>query len=154
MSLTNNYTTPTWTGTTSASIPIGSLTIGREITGTTGGVGIDCSSTNSYDAKFYKDQCDFLRKEVNFWIKKYERSAKKIEQLKIKKVVVNPKKNATTVLFEDGSHVVVRKHPEDPEVDLYSVVAYAIAEKVYGSNSAFKKELKNKVEQLKERSKK
>ena len=62
----------------------------------------------------------------------------------IKKVVVNPSKNATTVIFEDGSVEVVKKSPDDPEADIFSVVAYAVAKHVYGSNSAFKREvLKN-----------
>ena len=62
----------------------------------------------------------------------------------IKKVVVNPKKNATTVIFEDGTVEVVKKSPGDPEADIFSVVAYAVAKHVYGSNSAFKREvLKN-----------
>lgn len=61
----------------------------------------------------------------------------------IKKIQINPKKMATTVIFEDGKVVVVKKHDGDPEVDILSVVSYAIAEKVYGSNSAFKRQLKN-----------
>lgn len=62
----------------------------------------------------------------------------------IKKVVVNPSKNATTVIFEDGTVEVVKKSPDDPEADIFSVVAYAVAKHVYGSNSAFKREvLKN-----------
>lgn len=65
-------------------------------------------------------------------------------QLAIKKVVVNPKKNATTVIFEDGTVEVVKKSPDDPEADIFSVVAQAVAKHVYGSNSAFKREvLKN-----------
>ena len=62
----------------------------------------------------------------------------------IKKVVVNPSKNATTVIFEDGTVEVVKKSPDDPEADIFSVVAYAVAKHIYGSNSAFKHEvLKN-----------
>lgn len=62
----------------------------------------------------------------------------------IKKVVANPKKNATTVIFADGTVEVVKKSPDDPEADIFSVVAYAVAKHVYGSNSAFKREvLKN-----------
>ena len=71
----------------------------------------------------------------------------------IKKVVVNPKKNATTVIFVDNSVEIVKRHPNDPEADIYSVVAYAVAKHVYGSNSAFKKEVANKIEILKFREK-
>ena len=66
----------------------------------------------------------------------------------IKKVVVNPKKNATTVIFKDGSVEVVKRHPNDPEADIYSVVAYAVAKHVYGSNSALKRQIDDKVEVL------
>lgn len=71
----------------------------------------------------------------------------------IKKVVVNPKKNATTVIFKDGSVEVVKRHPNDPEADIYSVVAYAVAKHVYGSNSALKRQIDDKVEVLKNETK-
>lgn len=70
----------------------------------------------------------------------------KYQQYEIKKVVVNPKKEATTVIFMDGTVEVVKKSPEDPEADIFSVVAYAVAKKVYGSNSAFKREIYDKLE--------
>ena len=68
---------------------------------------------------------------------------KKKPNFNIKKIQINPAKNATTVIFEDGKVVVLRKHESDPDVDLASVVAYAIAEKAYGSNTAFKKHIRN-----------
>lgn len=72
----------------------------------------------------------------------------------IKKVVINPEKEATTVIFTDGTVEVVKKSPEDPEADIFSVVAYAVAKRVYGSNSAFKREVWNKVEVMKSKEKK
>ena len=69
--------------------------------------------------------------------------AKHDSKYRIRKIQINPAKNATTVIFEDGKVVVLRKHEGDPDVDLASVVAYAIAEKAYGSNTAFKKHIKN-----------
>ena len=68
----------------------------------------------------------------------------------IKKIIVNPKKNATTVLWTDGTHTVVKRSEGDEPADIWSVVSYALAEKVYGSNSAFKREVKGKVERMKE----
>ena len=66
------------------------------------------------------------------------------KKYQIKKVVANPSKNATTVIFMDGTVEVVKKSPDDPEADIFSVVAYAVAKHIYGSNSAFKREvLKN-----------
>ena len=78
----------------------------------------------------------------------------KYQPYEIKKVVVNPEKEATTVIFKDGTVEVVKKSPEDPEADIFSVVAYAVAERVYGSNSAFKREVVNKVEVMKSKEKK
>lgn len=62
---------------------------------------------------------------------------------RIKKIQVNPKKNATTVIFEDGHVEVVKKSPGDADADIYSVVAYAVAKHVYGSNSAFKRQIRD-----------
>lgn len=76
------------------------------------------------------------------------------KKYQIKKVVVNPEKGATTVIFADGTVEVVKKSPEDPEADIFSVVAYAVAKRVYGSNSAFKREVVNKVEVMKFKEKK
>lgn len=78
----------------------------------------------------------------------------KYQPYEIKKVVVNPEKEATTVIFTDGTVEVVKKSPEDPEADIFSVVAYAVAKRVYGSNSAFKREVWNKVEVMKSKEKK
>lgn len=74
-----------------------------------------------------------------------------VRSYEIKKVIVNPKKNATTVIFKDKSVVVVKRHPNDPESDIYSVVAYAVAKHVYGSNSAFKKQIDDVVEVLEDK---
>lgn len=62
---------------------------------------------------------------------------------RIKKIQRNPKKNATTVIFENGHVEVVKRNELDPEADLYSVVAYAVAKYVYGSNSAFKRQIRD-----------
>ena len=62
---------------------------------------------------------------------------------RIKKIQVNPKKNATTVIFEDGHVEVVKKSPGDADADIYSVVAYAVAKHVYGSNSALKRQIRD-----------
>lgn len=78
----------------------------------------------------------------------------KYQPYEIKKVVVNPEKEATTVIFTDGTVEVVKKSPEDPEADIFSVVAYAVAKRIYGSNSAFKREVVNKVEIMKSKEKK
>ena len=64
---------------------------------------------------------------------------------KIDKIKVNPAKNATTVLWTDGTATVVRRSEDDPD-DLYFAVASAMAIKFYGSNSQFKKVINEKTE--------
>lgn len=46
---------------------------------------------------------------------------------------------ATIVFWEDGTKTVVKRSKNDPESDVYSAVAYALAKKRYRSNSRFKK---------------
>lgn len=69
--------------------------------------------------------------------------AKQNSKYRIKKIQSNPKKNATTVIFENGHVEVVKRNELDPEADLYFVVAYAVAKYVYGSNSAFKRQIRD-----------
>ena len=63
----------------------------------------------------------------------------------IDKIKVNPAKNATTVLWTDGTATVVKRSEDDPD-DLYFAVASAMAIKFYGSNSQFKKVINDKTE--------
>lgn len=58
----------------------------------------------------------------------------------------NPKKHATAVKFRDGGIVVVKVSETDKEGDIYQAVAYAVAERAYGSNSAFKKAVDKAVQ--------
>lgn len=67
------------------------------------------------------------------------------KEFRIKQVIYNHDKKATTVLFKDGSCIVVKKSENGNKSDIYDVVAYAIAKKIYGYNSAFKRELKEKT---------
>lgn len=64
----------------------------------------------------------------------------------IKRIEINTKKGVvyTTVIWADGSKPTVVKKSEDDPHDLYFAVASAIAIKVYGSNSAFKREIEEK----------
>lgn len=56
----------------------------------------------------------------------------------IQKVISNPKKRTTVVVFGDGNKVIV-KCAKNTKFELYSAVAYALAEKIYKNNSQFKK---------------
>lgn len=64
--------------------------------------------------------------------------------LRIKTIYVNDKKKTTVVVFEDGTKEKV-KLEEGGSFDVYNAVAICIAKRVYGSNSAFKKAIKDNV---------
>lgn len=66
------------------------------------------------------------------------------DKYRIRSIQYNPEKRATTVIFADGDVIVV-KRAEGQEDDIYFAVASAVAEKVYGSNSAFKRIINNKA---------
>ena len=63
---------------------------------------------------------------------------KKHQVPKIKKIVCNEKKKATTVFFADKGVVVV-KCAKGVKYDKYTAVAYAIVEKIFENNSKFKR---------------
>jgi len=62
----------------------------------------------------------------------------------IDKIYVNEKKRTTVVTFEDGTKEKIKLGKGD-KFDVYNAVAICIAKKRYGNNSAFKKEIKDKV---------
>lgn len=62
--------------------------------------------------------------------------------MKISKIIYNEVKQETTVYFKNGDSVKVKKS-KDTEHDLYSAVSAAIVKYIYGSNTAFKKQLKH-----------
>ena len=65
----------------------------------------------------------------------------------IKRIIVNKKKRATTVLWNDGTSTVVKRAKGDRD-EPYFAVASAIAIKFYGSNSAFKSIIDDKIEYI------
>lgn len=60
----------------------------------------------------------------------------------INKVISNPKKRTTVVVFGDDKKVIV-KCAKNVKFELYSAVAYALAEKIYRNNSQFKRVVNN-----------
>lgn len=60
----------------------------------------------------------------------------------INKVISNPKKRTTVVVFGDNKKVIV-KCARNVKFELYSAVAYALAEKLYKNNSQFKRVVDN-----------
>lgn len=70
-----------------------------------------------------------------------------LSALQIKRIIVN--NLATIVFWEDGTKTVVKISDvdmEDGKYDIYAGVSYAIAKKLFGSNSAFKREVDRKTE--------
>ena len=68
-------------------------------------------------------------------------------ELLIKRIIVNNR--ATIIFWEDGTKTVVKISEDDlhdGKFDVYAGVSYAIAKKLFGTNSAFKKEVDRKVE--------
>lgn len=53
-------------------------------------------------------------------------------------------KDITVVLFDDGKKIKVKRASDD-KGSIYSAVAYALAEHIYGSNTAFKKVVDKKL---------
>lgn len=80
-------------------------------------------------------------------VDKSTRSLRAIYELKVEKIITNGP--ATIVFWEDGTKTVVKisdSDMEDGKYDIYAGVSYAIAKKLFGSNSAFKREVDRKVE--------
>lgn len=59
-----------------------------------------------------------------------------IGNLFVAKIVHNKEKGATTIWFKDGTRKIVKKRDGVKDC-VYTAVAFAIVEKLYGSNSAF-----------------
>lgn len=70
-----------------------------------------------------------------------------ISALQIQRIIVH--NLATIVFWKDGTKTVVKisdADMEDGKYDIYAGVSYAIAKKLFGSNSAFKREVDRKTE--------
>lgn len=88
----------------------------------------------------YKDWAQTVKSELN---RKYGL----LSALQIQRIIVN--NLATIVFWEDGTKTVVKISDSDMEngkYDIYAGVSYAIAKKLFGTNSAFKREVDRKVE--------
>lgn len=113
---------------------------GHEVAPVTGYTGACTFFQNGHEYDFGKVKLEPVYIQYNTeWLEKEKQKAK----FRIRKIQTNPKKNATTVIFENGHVEVVKRNDLDPEADLYSVVAYAVAKYVYGSNSAFKRQIRD-----------
>ena len=94
------------------------------------------------------DKLDNCARELNtklWWADEREKNSSiVIEDLKkhqvpnIKKIVCNEKKKTTVVFFDDEGKRIV-KCAKGVKYDKYTAVAYAIVEKLFKSNSKFKR---------------
>lgn len=97
---------------------------------------------NDYIQNYIKtdvDICNEISKQLN---EKEEYEMKNYRYPIIEKVIVNGP--ATIVYFDDKDRVIVKKMGVD-EDDLFSAVAQAYCKKVFGSTSAFHREVLNKL---------
>lgn len=76
------------------------------------------------------------------WLELFEETIQSIEvSMEIKKIYFDV--GATVVFWEDGTKTVVRRHPSDPD-DKKAAVCAAVAKKLFGSNSAIEREIREK----------
>lgn len=83
---------------------------------------------------------DFLPNVIVDSIKRTHFGAVTSTALSPSKIYHNREAGVTTVLWNDGTKTIVRRSEYDPE-DLYAAYCIALAKKVYGSNSALKRDL-------------
>lgn len=108
----------------------------------------DDSNPNCYrNLKYEIYSPEKLMKDKNRdFLKKIESELKSVDYMStfpgIKKIIVNDK--TTIVLWWDGTKTIVRPSAND-NYDLEAAVCAAIAKKIYGTNSAFKRMIKEKT---------
>lgn len=95
---------------------------------------LDTESKYDYCKKITKPLYDRLVKQADDITAYQVAIRKEIEKTKIEKVIHN--KATTVVWFADNEKVIVKK-AKDEKDSVYSAVAYAIAKRVYESNSHF-----------------
>ena len=76
------------------------------------------------------------------WLKLFEEMKQSSEvSMEIKRIYFDV--GATVVFWEDGTKTVVRRHWSDPD-DKKAAVCAAVAKKLFGSNSAIEREIREK----------
>lgn len=101
----------------------------------------------SYNCAPVPDREWFIETSLEPAIKGLNRKYGLLSALRIQRIIVN--NLATIVFWEDGTKTVVKisdADMEDGKFDIYAGVSYAIAKKLFGSNSAFKREVDRKME--------
>lgn len=86
--------------------------------------------------------------DVESSYKLHETMKENVNPYEVKQIIFNKKKNATTVLWADGTGTVVKKKEDDPW-DEQAAFAQALAKKVYGSTSSVRKIVEKKSKDYK-----
>ena len=90
------------------------------------------------DLETYKEQKEETEKQLTETRKYYDNELNNLFRLYINKIVHNKEKGTTVVWFDNKEKVIVKRRKGTKD-DVYSAVAYAIAERLYGNNTRFKK---------------
>jgi len=107
--------------------------------------------TPAYNPKFgfstdwFVSSTDLTNKidnEITLTLPEFQITVK--DQYKISRIIQNGP--ATIVFFGDGKKIVV-KQSDDTEYNLYDAISAAIAIKVYGTNSAFKRAIERHTDE-------
>ena len=90
----------------------------------------------------------YVKRDIESCYKLYETRKENVNPYEVKQIIFNKKKNATTVLWADGTAAVVKKKEDDPW-DEQAAFAQALAKKVYGSTSSVRKIVEKKSKDYK-----
>lgn len=90
----------------------------------------------------------YVKHDIESCYKLYEIMKENVNPYEVKQIIFNKKKNATTVLWADGTVTVIKKKEDDPW-DEQAAFAQALAKKVYGSTSSVRKIVEKKSKDYK-----
>lgn len=90
----------------------------------------------------------YVKHGIESCYKLYEIMKENVNPYEVKQIIFNKKKNATTVLWADGTVTVIKKKEDDPW-DEQAAFAQALAKKVYGSTSSVRKIVEKKSKDYK-----
>lgn len=90
----------------------------------------------------------YVKHDIESCYKLYETWKENVNPYEVKQIIFNKKKNATTVLWADGTVTVIKKKEDDPW-DEQAAFAQALAKKVYGSTSSVRKIVEKKSKDYK-----
>lgn len=90
----------------------------------------------------------YVKHDIESCYKLHKTMKENVNPYEVKQIIFNKKKNATTVLWADGTATVIKKKKGDPW-DEQAAFAQALAKKVYGSTSSVRKIVEKKSKDYK-----